>query len=167
MSYINNIKKNINDKLLAESVSNDNTEPEEVLDELNTSDATPGYLTPNAFGGLDDSEIEILGYKKVKKKKASNESIYKQISEELFLNEISYVDYKKDEEYSSKQKVNRSIHEMNRRLREVQRILQHNIKLKSESNLSEDQYWKSSREKYGKIKEKVLFIAKQLKELGL
>jgi len=40
---------------------------EDELDEMNTSSATPGYDTPNAFGNADEDTIEADGWKKAPK----------------------------------------------------------------------------------------------------
>ena len=55
--------------------------------EMSTSGGAGGYETPNAFGSADDETVEMLGYKRVKKKvkESVNESKFKKLSTQLFL----------------------------------------------------------------------------------
>jgi len=41
------------------------------IDEESTTDGVAGYETPNAFGELPDSAIEVYGYRKVKSNRRS------------------------------------------------------------------------------------------------
>lgn len=168
-SYFNTLKK----KLINETVNvEDNTkliDTEESIDEMSISAGAGGYETPNAFGELGDDTIEMLGYKKVKKKvkkEVKKESQYKQLSTELFLNEIAYNEYKKDPIASPKQKINQSINFINRGLKEIEKVVNHNVRLKQEMGVDNGIYWKSSRENLAKISERLLRVSKQLKELA-
>jgi hypothetical protein len=138
---------------------------EEDLDEMSTSAGAGPYDTPNAFGKASDDTVEILGYKKVKDKHR-NESTFKKFSAEMFLGEASYHAYKKDPTATPKQKVNQSITEIHRKLREIEKVVNHNVRLKQESGVNNSQYWKSSRENLTKISERLLRVSKQLKELA-
>lgn len=137
----------------------------ENLDEMSTSAAVPGYQTPNAFGKASDDTVEQLGFKKVKKK-AVDESIFMTLSREMYLNEISYSDYKKDPIASPKQKINQSIQFIHKGLREIEKAVNHNVRLKQESNITNGNYWKSSRENLIKISERLIRVSQQLKELA-
>jgi len=58
------------------------------IKEMSTSAGAGAYDTPNAFGELPDANVEMLGYKKAKKKKGNtvtNESAFKRLSRELYL----------------------------------------------------------------------------------
>jgi len=179
MSYINTLKK----KLLNETVNvednsklvddeQDDFNIEDMVDEMSTSAGAGGYETPNAFGELGDDTIEMLGYKKVKKKAKNEtktvkkESQFKKMSSELFLNEIAYSEYKKDPIASPKQKINQSINFINRGLKEIEKVVNHNVRLKQEIGVDNSVYWKSSRENLTKISERLLRVSKQLKELA-
>ena len=140
----------------------------EILDsitEMSTTAGVPGYQTPYAFGKQDDEDVEILGFKKVKKSNV-NESKFMQLSKQMHLNEISYHEYKKDPTVSAKKKVNQSISEINKRIREIERVVNHNVRLKREMGVNSGQYWKSSQSNLSKINERLLRISKQLKELA-
>jgi len=169
MSYISNtlqmlregvqLPKDILDK---EGIETDDEvkSNEDEIEEVSTSAGVPGYLTPNAFGKNPDPEI--LGYKKVKKVK---ESSYMEISKSLFL-EGTYSDYKKDTTLSAKQKVNKAIHEVNKRMFEIERVINQNLKLKQEMSVDTSQFWKSSKNKLYKISERLVRLAHKIKDLN-
>jgi len=141
------------------------------MEEMSTSAGAGGYETPNAFGELGDDTIEMLGYKKVKKvkkevKKPVKESEFMRLSKELYLNEISYNEYRKDPIASPKAKINNSINYINRGLKEIEKVVNHNVRLKQEMGVDNNVYWKSSRENLSKISERLLRVSKQLKELA-
>ena len=79
MSYINSIKKRLN-----ETVLHNKEEVEEVSD----SGAVAAIATPYAFGDVDDDTIEIDGFKKVAKKKihTQEESVFAKISKDKINN---------------------------------------------------------------------------------
>ena len=92
------------------------------------------------------------------------ESKFKQFAKASFLNEVSYNDYKKDESATSKQKVNKSIKEVSSRLLRIERIINHNIKLKTEEGIDNKQYWKSTRNGLYKISERMMRIGEKLRK---
>lgn len=138
------------------------------LDEISVAGDAGGYETPNAFGDLSDDTIEMMGYKKVKKvkKEAVKESEFKRLSTEMFINEIAYNEYKKDPIASPKQKINTSINYINKGLKEIEKVVNHNVRLKQEMGVDNGIYWKSSRENLTKISERLLRVSRQLKELA-
>ena len=79
---------------------------------------------------------------------------------------VSYHEYKNDESASPRQKVNKSIVEINKRLMEVEKIISHNIRLKTESGVNSNQFWKRSANTFAKISERLNRINNKLKELG-
>ena len=180
MSYINSLKyrqqlnemaePDNNTKLVDDNESDPFT-PEEELDEMSTTAGVPGYQTPFAFGGASDDTIEQMGYKKVKKVKKEvkvpvKESDYKKFSKELFINEISYNQYKKDPVATPKPQINQSIKYMHKGLAEIEKVVNQNVRLKQEMSLSNDNYWKSSKESLYKMSERLNRLSKQLKELA-
>lgn len=151
------------DTITAHSVGTDDDE----IDEMSTTAGAPGYQTPRAFGELSDEDIEMLGYKKVKKvKKEVKESAFKKMSREMFINEVSYNEYKKDPIASPKHKINQSINFIHKGLREIEKVVNQNVRLKQEMGVDNAIYWKSSRENLAKISERLLRVSKQLKELA-
>jgi hypothetical protein len=176
MSYLDTFKKfrlteskepedNFN---LVDDEQEDLQKEEDELDEMSTSAGAGGYETPNAFGELGDDTIEMLGYKKVKKvkKESVEESDFLKLSKEMFINEIAYNEYKKDPIASPKQKINTSINYINKGLKEIEKVVNHNVRLKQEMGVDNGIYWKSSRENLTKISERLLRVSKQLKELA-
>ena len=173
MSYINTFKKILKESGEPEDNSRliDDEEDDFQIDdieEMSTSAGAGGYETPNAFGELGDDTIEMLGYKKVKKIKKNEvkESDFMKFSKELYLNEISYNEYRKDPIASPKSKINNSINFINRGLKEIEKVVNQNVRLKQEIGVDNGIYWKSSRENLTKISERLLRVSKQLKELA-
>ena len=122
--------------------------------------------TPYAFG--DDSP-------KSKKKEKENaetatgfsmvkDSMYKQMMS--ILNETSYRDYKKDPTSTPQQKVNRGIIEVNKMLGSMEKIVNNNLRLKTEMGVQSDHFWKSTGKRFAKINERMTRIANRLKELS-
>ena len=173
MSYTNTFKKILKESEEPEDNSRliDDEENDfqiEDIEEISTSAGAGGYETPNAFGELGDDAIEMLGYKKVKKVKKNEvkESDFMKFSKELYLNEISYNEYRKDPIASPKSKINNSINFINRGLKEIEKVVNQNVRLKQEIGVDNGIYWKSSRENLTKISERLLRVSKQLKELA-
>lgn len=173
MSYIQSLKKNL---IIENSEDIDLSEVESAddeLDEMSTTAGAPGYQTPYAFGSADDDTIEQMGYKKVKRKTESKkkkvvESDFMKFSKELLnLTEISYNQYKTDPIASPKHKINNSINFINKGLQEIEKVVNHNVRLKQEMGVNNSVYWKSSRENLVKIAERLARVSKQLKELSV
>jgi hypothetical protein len=172
MKFIDELEKKF--KLLKEAEECDDQE----VDEASTSANAGPYNTPNAFSasGKEDEKgnAEVLGYKKVPKKKKDGtvyaspepnitaESDFKRISKELYLGEVSYSQFKTS---NPKIKVNAALHEISRKLNELEKVISHAVRLKTESGMESDQYWKSSHIRLGKIYETLLSVAKQFKAL--
>ena len=129
----------------------------DIMKETNATGDGETYDTPFAFGELDDEDIEKDGYEKVE------ESTFVKASK-IMLGETSYRDYKKDETASPKQKVNRAIREINGKLKEIDRILSHNIKLKKEAGVDQSKYWKGTRKTLYRIAEKMSGISEKLRK---
>ena len=49
---------------------------------------------------------------------------------------------------------------------EITKIVNQNSKLKTEMGVHNGQYWKSTQRRFGKISERMLKVARQLKELS-
>jgi hypothetical protein len=151
---------------------------EEEIEEANVTGNMDGgagpIKTPAAFAksqdedDLDTDHIEVLGYKKAKKTKMNTESkSMKKLEDKLEkLIEATYRDYKNDDSMKAHQKVNTSIKEINRLMYEVEKIVNQNAKLKSETGVHNGQYWKSTQKRFGKISERMLKVAHKLKELS-
>ena len=151
-------------------------ESEEELEEANVTanmDGGAGPIkTPAAFAksqdedDLDPDHIEVLGYKKSNKSKQNFESISKMEAKLENLIEATYRAYKKDESMSAKKKVNLAIKEINRKLYEVEQLVNQNTKLKMEVGVDQGQFWESTKVRFGKISERMLKISRKIKDLG-
>ena len=141
-------------KLLEEKLKN----VEKEIEEISVTGGGEAYNTKYAFGDLDDEDVEKSGYKKVK------ESKFKTLAKASFLNEVSYNEYKKDPDLSAKQKVNKSIKEVSSKLFRIERIINQNIKLKTEEGIDNKQYWKSTRKNLYKISERMMRIGEKLRK---
>ena len=166
-NYLNSLKKQLLKEGGEPEDNFDLVEDELELDEMSCSGGAGGYETPNAFGEVDNDTVELLGYKKATKKKTNvKDSEFKKMSRELFVNEVAYQTYKKDPTATPKAKVNNSIMSIHKKLREIEQVINHNVRLKNEAGVNNSQYWKSSRENITKISERLLRVSKQLKELA-
>jgi len=133
------------------------------LDEMSTIGTTGSEEYDSKYAFSDDEEdekerAEQGGYKKVA------ESKFKKIAKSTFLNEASYKEYKRDESLTSKQKVNKSIREVASRLYKIERVINQNIKLKTEEGIDNKQYWKSTRKNLYKISERMMRIGEKLRK---
>ena len=147
-------------KTVTKAVANE----EEDLDEANVTGNLDGgegpIKTPHAFGEEEDENdnAEQLGYKKVK------ESTFLKMSK--MMNEVSYRDFKKDPTSTPQQKVNRGIVEVNKMLSLMEKIVNNNLRLKTEMGVQSNHFWKSTGSRFAKINERMTRIANRLKELS-
>lgn len=148
---------------------------EKELDEMNSTASAGGeYNTPYAFGKADDEDVvKPAGMKKVPKtnkifKPMEGKSTYKKMMSEMYgvVNEVSYRDYKKDPTSTPQQKVNRGINEVNKMLAEMEKIVQNNLRLKTEMGVQSNHFWKSTGKRFAKINERMTRISNRLKELS-
>jgi len=161
-------------------IDNDDDE----LDEISVSANAGNYETPNAFSdGSAKSKKKIkkyatnsTGYKLAKKKKKSVQSRanvkplgerkmkHSEIIAEMF--GLNYKDFKADTTKNPKQKVNGAIKEINKKLFEINRIIDRASKLKSEAGVARDSYWKSTGPRMTKIAERLIKVSQKLRELA-
>lgn len=142
------------------------------LDEMSTTASVPGYQTPNAFSPSEKEfekhskeSAETQGYTVVPKKSKKNfESIYKQAMN--VINEGTYNEFRKDETRSSNRKINDSIKNINRTIYEVERVVEHALRLKTEMNVDQRTLWGESMNRLRKISERINRITKKINELG-
>ena len=131
------------------------------LEEMSSTGGGEAYDSKYAFSKDEEDEnknAENSGYKKVK------ESKFKQFAKASFLNEVSYKEYKRNPDMTAKQKVNKSIKEVSSKLFKIERIINQNIKLKTEEGIDGKQYWKSTRGSLYKISERMMRIGEKLRK---
>jgi hypothetical protein len=143
---------------------------EQDLEEISTTANVPAPPHKYAFGDVDDDVINQGGKEKVKKTnkhyKKMDESLYSRMMSEMHINEVSYRDFKKDPTISPQQKVNKGIREINNMLGEMERIVNNNLKLKTEMGVNSSHFWKSSSKRLGQIYERITRISNKIKELS-
>ena len=82
------------------------------------------------------------------------------------LQEGSYKEYKTDDSRSSNRKINDSIKNINRTIYEVERVVEHALKLKTEMSVDQRTLWGSSLSRLRTISERINRITKKIHELG-
>lgn len=145
----------------------------------NTTSNVVGYDTPKAFSDKDEEDhakevkksAEVYGYREVGKTKRKNfesvskpDSTYKKFMGQL--SEISYKVYREDASKTVNQKLNHSIKELNRAIYEVERVVVHASRLKTEMGVDQRTLWRASHAKLHKIGERLNRIGKKINELG-
>ncbi len=162
-SFIKKLKESEEYREFAEELS---------LDEMSTTASVPGYETPNAFAKSEEDfeehnkeTAEVYGYKIVPKKSKKNfESVYKQAMS--VISEGTYKEFRTDETRSSNRKINDSIKNINRTIYEVERVVEHALRLKTEMNVDQRTLWGESMSRLRKISERINRITKKINELG-
>tara|TARA_R100001377_G_scaffold84200_2_gene67215 strand:- start:19 stop:612 length:594 start_codon:yes stop_codon:yes gene_type:complete len=153
-------------KTVTKAVKNEEEELEEANATGNLDGGEGPPKTPYAFH--DD---EKAGKEKQKKNaqvateyEIVNDSIYKKMMNSL--DEISYREYKQDPTSTPQQKVNRGISQVNKMLGEIEKIVNNNLRLKTEAGVQSGHFWKSTGNRFRKINERMLRVAHRLKELS-
>lgn len=127
--------------------------------------------TPHAFSTKSEpsgSHIEVFDFKTSKTSKNQFEAMdmfERKIEEKI--NELTYRQYKKDDTISPSKKVNVAIKDINRKLYELEILVNQNYKLKNEMDVDGKTYWKSTRERFSKISERMMKISNKLRDLSL
>tara|TARA_R110000851_G_scaffold161980_1_gene305677 strand:- start:636 stop:1253 length:618 start_codon:yes stop_codon:yes gene_type:complete len=161
-------------KVVSKAVTNN----EDELDEMSVTGGVAGFQTPNAFSDgsakskkkqKDNAEnsTDSKVTKKTTKHSVKLESMYKKMMRmSSGLNETSYRDYKKDPTSTPQQKVNRGINEVNKMLGNMEKIVNNNLRLKTEMGVQSNHFWKSTGNRFAKINERMTRISNRLKELS-
>jgi hypothetical protein len=117
-----------------------------------------GYRRPDAIMAIFES-LKRLGY--------IHPSVnYKSPSGYGIEEAVSYRDYKKDPTSTPAQKVNNGIAEVNKMLGEMEKIVQNNLKLKTEMGVDSSHFWKNTSARFSKINERIVRLSNKLKELS-
>lgn len=142
------------------------------LEEMSVTGMVAGYDTPKAFAPSEKEfdehnkeTAETLGYKIVPKQSKRNyESVYKQAMG--LINEGTYKEFRTDETRTTNRKINDSIKNINRIMYEVERVVDHAARLKTEMSVDQRTLWGESRSRLVKIGERINRISKKINELG-
>jgi len=122
-----------------------------------------GYLTPKAFVGDEDGEP---GQKALEADDTYTVKPAKEKRNFIKIHEVSYQQFKEDQSMSDVQKVNKAILEINRGVREINKILDHSMKLKTESKMGNEKLWKKTNEALIKISHRMTEAAKKTRKFA-
>ena len=82
------------------------------------------------------------------------------------LNEASYKSFKEDTSRPDYKKVNEALLEINRKINEINTILKHSVKLKTESQVGNEKLWKRTNEALVKMHKKLSEASKRVREVA-
>lgn len=82
------------------------------------------------------------------------------------LNELNYQDYKSDDSQTSRQKINSSIKEINKRLSEVEQMIHHSQKFKNEIGADSGVFYSDTVKRFQKISERLMRISSKIREFN-
>lgn len=125
---------------------------------LKTLKMTPAMAA--VMGGMSVDEavkfLKRIGYTAQEINKLAGETI----------TEAKYSDWANDTTSTPKEKINKSIQEVNRKLYEIETMVNRVMKLKIESGLDQGAYWKQTLGRFNKISERLLRVSTKLRELN-
>lgn len=135
------------------------------LEEISASGAAGGYETPKAFAKNGEENKALI-----RKRLGGFNSEYTIVDDKDESNRVDearskYDLYKMDESGTVPQKIGRAITEINRRLNEIDGLLEMNERLKTENNLGSTGLWKRTMKHLTRMENKILRMSQRLKEL--
>jgi len=130
---------------------------EEEIDEASTSAGAGAYMPPKAFGKADDDTVEALGYKRVQE---AMDNKYERLIEGYKTFALS------DPKMSPAKKVNASIKNVAKQLKEIEETINYTSRLKTESGISHSGFGPSTSKALGKISERLIKISERVRSLG-
>lgn len=141
----------------------------EQIDEMNQTSDGEALETPYAFGKKvkdpqDTTYSETIEETDLYFKKM--DELYQRIHTATALNEITYKDYKGDQNRTERQKINDNIRLINGKLREVEQMINHASKLKTESGANQTVFWKGTLGNFLKIKERLNRLSNKIVEMN-
>jgi hypothetical protein len=115
------------------------------LEEASVTGNIPGYQTPNAFGDKDEDDLKLSDGMEVVKE--------------------NYWHYRNDENYTTKQKLAKSMSNIRDSIYMIERAVKYNIKLKNEMKFESADYMKRTKTALNRISERLLRLSTKVKEL--
>lgn len=82
------------------------------------------------------------------------------------INEVSYREYKKSTDATPKQKIGNSMKMVEQKLKEIEKLIKYNKKLKEDMGLGSGKYWASTRKTLARLSEKIKTIQTEIINLG-
>lgn len=144
------------------------------LDEMTTTAAVTGYLTPYAFRGNNAKTkarakhiaTTTTGFKLTPKgEEEADRPADKLEIVKKELHENKYYEYKNDTTKSPHRKIAEAISQLNKNLQEVERVIRMNSRLKNESGIASEQLWKRTQQGLLKLEAKLLGLATRIREI--
>lgn len=141
-----------------------------ITEDENTTSNLDGVQTPYAFTDEEEEPDEVPYDNPVKETNRFYEKIediyYKINTKVQSLNEASYKDYVSDDTKTERQKINTHVLEINKKLREVEQMINHATRLKSESGSDQSVFWKGTFDSFIKIKERLNRLSNKIVEMN-
>lgn len=150
----------------------------EIISEVTTTGNVAGYLTPGAFRGNSKSNINKVkkiatqfGYSLTDRgqedleRKADNLRENTQKLDNLLSEKIRYHEYRKEFKESPYRKLAEAIAGINRELKEINRFISMNQKLKKEYGITSETLWKRTQTGLTKLESKLITIAGKIREI--
>lgn len=81
------------------------------------------------------------------------------------LNEANYKEFKTDSSVTTKQKINNNISEVNRLLSQVEQLVTHAGKLKTETSADQSIFYKNTFKRFNQVSEKMNRLQAKIREL--
>jgi hypothetical protein len=122
-----------------------------IIREMNVTGNVDGYQTPFAFGKPENE--------KKKGKRLANLTGYSVVNENRWL-EL------KKEASPAHAKIGKGISNINKQLAEMERFLNWYGKIKNESGVSNEHFWKRTNSNIYKIKERLIKLEQQIRKIG-
>ena len=113
--------------------------------------------TPFAFSGKRKKD------KKKEKEISTNSTGFKVVKESI--TEGKYHDYRNDDSLSAKQKIGRSMREVRDSLKNLEKVVGMNVRLKNELNVDSRSYWKNTHKALGNISGRLVKLANKIGEM--
>lgn len=145
-----------------------NGEDFDVLEDVNTTSNLDGGQgqpqTPYAFSKKVQNPEDVAYSNDVE----HTNRFFKQIND-VYKNailELNYRDYKRDDTRTEKEKINSNIVEINRKLKEVEQMINHASRLKMESGSDQGIFWKGTLANFTKINERLIRLSSKIREFN-
>jgi hypothetical protein len=146
---------------------NDVVDEEHQLEEMSVTANVAPYQTPYAFvdrrkaASKDDDEDE----EKEGEKDISGYTRTSRYAGKLKEGKSRYHCYRDEPDMSPRQKVSKSIREVNKMLSEIEKLVDMNCRLKSEMDVNTESYWKPAHRQLNYIEERISRITEKIRGL--
>ena len=141
------------------------------LDEMTTTGDVAGYNIPAAFQGNNPKnkarKKNIATQLGMKLTKRGEQDLNRPADKMENLSEakLRYHEYKKDETATPTQKIAKAISEVNRNLKEMERVLHMNTRLQKESGLASEGLYRRTQEGLLKLEARLLHLAGKVRDI--